>query len=135
MITFLTTIETLYIYLILGKAGVFWKRWCLLSTKLFICWELGSLTIEAFPTYQLRGIGWMNMCIMVTYLWPMIGGFYIADMVRHGEYEKVKRYLADLHRANRMKMDNQPWSFPEFIHGSTSPQAAIDIKAGAYPLP
>lgn len=50
-------------------------------------------------------------------LWPLISGFYIADMVQHGEREKAKKYLADLHRANRMDMDNQPWGFPEFIHG------------------
>jgi glycogen debranching enzyme len=50
-------------------------------------------------------------------LWPLISGFYIADMVQNGELEKAGRYLADLHRANRMDMNGQPWSFPEFIHG------------------
>ena len=50
-------------------------------------------------------------------LWPLISGFYIADMVQNGELEKAGRYLADLHRANRMDMNDQPWSFPEFIHG------------------
>ena len=50
-------------------------------------------------------------------LWPLISGFYIADMVQNGEVEKARRYLADLHQANRMEMDNKPWGFPEFIHG------------------
>jgi hypothetical protein len=50
-------------------------------------------------------------------LWPLISGFYIADMVKNKEIEKAERYLADLHRANRMDMDGQSWSFPEFIHG------------------
>lgn len=50
-------------------------------------------------------------------LWPLISGFYIADMVQNGELEKARIFLADLHRANRMSMNNEPWSFPEFIHG------------------
>lgn len=50
-------------------------------------------------------------------LWPLISGFYIADMVENDEPEKAGKYLTDLHRANRMSMDKKPWSFPEFIHG------------------
>ncbi len=50
-------------------------------------------------------------------LWPLISGFYIADMVQNKETEKAEKYLADLHRGNRMDMNGQPWSFPEFIHG------------------
>lgn len=50
-------------------------------------------------------------------LWPLISGFYIADMVENGELEKARLFQIDLHRANRMSMNNEPWSFPEFIHG------------------
>ncbi len=50
-------------------------------------------------------------------LWPLISGFYIADMVQNGELEKARLFQTDLHRANRMSMNNEPWSFPEFIHG------------------
>ena len=52
-------------------------------------------------------------------LWPLISGFYIADMAQNNELEKARTFLADLHRVNRMSVDNQSWSFPEFIHGKS----------------
>jgi len=50
-------------------------------------------------------------------LWPLIAGFYIADMAQHQETDRAKEFLSDLYRANRMSMDGQPWAFPEYIHG------------------
>jgi len=50
-------------------------------------------------------------------LWPMITGFYVADLARRGRTERAEEYLAGIHRANAMSMDGQPWSFPEFVNG------------------
>ncbi|MBR9986107.1 MAG: hypothetical protein KFF68_09370 [Desulfosarcina sp.] len=51
-------------------------------------------------------------------LWPMVTGFYVADLALRGETEKAKRYLAGIHGANAMSMDDQPWGFPEYVNGS-----------------
>ncbi len=50
-------------------------------------------------------------------LWPMITGFYVADLVARGHTVKARRYLDGIHRANALPMDDQPWSFPEYVHG------------------
>jgi len=52
-------------------------------------------------------------------LWPMITGFYVADLVRRGKVGKAKSFLDDIHRANAMPMDGRPWSFPEYLNGKT----------------
>ncbi len=51
-------------------------------------------------------------------LWPMVTGFYVADLALRGETEKAERYLAGIHGANAMSMDDQPWAFPEYVNGS-----------------
>ncbi|MFO7714442.1 amylo-alpha-1,6-glucosidase [Desulfosarcina sp.] len=51
-------------------------------------------------------------------LWPMITGFYVADLARRGETDKAGAYLAGIHCANAMCMDGQPWGFPEYVNGS-----------------
>jgi len=50
-------------------------------------------------------------------LWPMLTGFYAADLAQRGETRMARRYLAAVHRANAMEMDGEPWSFPEYVHG------------------
>ena len=50
-------------------------------------------------------------------LWPMISGFYAADLMARGHSVKARRYLDGIHQANALAMDEQPWSFPEFVHG------------------
>lgn len=52
-------------------------------------------------------------------LWPVITGFYVADLARRGETESAARYLAAVHEANAMADDAGGWSFPEYIHGWT----------------
>jgi len=49
--------------------------------------------------------------------WPMVTGFYVASLARRGLHDRARRYLASLHRANRLAMDGQEWSFPEYLHG------------------
>lgn len=50
-------------------------------------------------------------------LWPMLTGFYIADLAARGQDEKAARYLDAVHRANALAMDDEGWSFPEYVHG------------------
>ena len=50
-------------------------------------------------------------------LWPMVTGFYVADLAIRGKHALAQRYLEGIHLANAQVMDGEPWSFPEFIHG------------------
>jgi len=50
-------------------------------------------------------------------LWPMVTGFYVADLARRQRGEEAQRYMQALHRANAMRMDGEAWAFPEFVHG------------------
>ncbi len=50
-------------------------------------------------------------------LWPMVTGFYVADLAARGRHDVALRYLAGIHRANALPMDGEPWSFPEYVHG------------------
>jgi hypothetical protein len=50
-------------------------------------------------------------------LWPMITGFYVADLARRGNKEAAARFLKAVHEANALEMEGEPWSFPEFVHG------------------
>ncbi len=51
-------------------------------------------------------------------LWPMISGFYTADLARRGKTEAAAAHLKEIHRANRLEMESTPWSFPEYVHGA-----------------
>ncbi len=50
-------------------------------------------------------------------LWPMVTGFYVADLATRGKTDLARQYLHGIHLANAMEHDGKPWSFPEFIHG------------------
>ncbi|MCG6973156.1 MAG: hypothetical protein LJE66_08430 [Desulfobacterales bacterium] len=50
-------------------------------------------------------------------LWPMITGFYVADLSRRGLMDAAREYLIGIHRANRMDMEGEAWGFPEYVHG------------------
>ncbi|NIR30837.1 MAG: glycogen debranching protein [Gammaproteobacteria bacterium] len=50
-------------------------------------------------------------------LWPMVTGFYVADLAQRGAHGAARRYLAGIHRANALPMEGEAWSFPEFVHG------------------
>jgi glycogen debranching enzyme len=50
-------------------------------------------------------------------LWPMVTGFYAADLARRGKLELARHYLEGVHRANALPMEGADWSFPEFLHG------------------
>jgi glycogen debranching enzyme len=51
-------------------------------------------------------------------LWPMVTGFYVADLAQRGRTDEARSYLDAVHRANALAMGGEPWSFPEFVHGT-----------------
>jgi hypothetical protein len=52
-------------------------------------------------------------------LWPMVTGFYVADLAQRQHSAAARRYLDAVHRANALPMDGEPWGFAEFINGRT----------------
>lgn len=50
-------------------------------------------------------------------LWPMLTGFYVADLAARGHEKKARQFLEGIDRANAMELDGEPWSFPEYVHG------------------
>ena len=51
-------------------------------------------------------------------IWPMIGGFHVAGLVRHGWQEEAQALLLSLARANQQCI-GQEWEFNEWLHGET----------------
>ncbi len=51
-------------------------------------------------------------------IWPMIGGFHVATLVRHGWTSEAERLLHSLANANRQGM-YQDWEFTEWMHGES----------------
>jgi glycogen debranching enzyme len=52
-------------------------------------------------------------------LWPMISGFYVAELVQNNDLDKARAHLGKIHEANNLRMDGHEWSFPEYVHGRT----------------
>jgi hypothetical protein len=50
-------------------------------------------------------------------LWPMLTGFYVADLARRQCGAQAHRYLQAVDRANALVMDDEAWGFPEFVNG------------------
>lgn len=50
-------------------------------------------------------------------LWPMVTGFYVADLAARGKSKLAKQFLAGIHRANALEVEGEAWSFPEYVHG------------------
>jgi glycogen debranching enzyme len=50
-------------------------------------------------------------------LWPMVTGFYVADLARRQRTAEAKKYLQAIHQANAMAMEGEAWGFPEYVHG------------------
>ncbi len=51
-------------------------------------------------------------------IWPMIGGFHVAALVRHGWQAEAGQLLARLADANRQGVYH-PWEFTEWMHGES----------------
>jgi len=52
-------------------------------------------------------------------LWPMLSGFYVADLAKRGRSDQARRHLEGVHRANALAMDGEPRGFPELVDGRT----------------
>ena len=50
-------------------------------------------------------------------LWPMLTGFYVADLARRGKKDIACQYLSGINQANKKEMNERPWGFAEFING------------------
>jgi hypothetical protein len=52
-------------------------------------------------------------------LWPMVTGFYVADLAARGRHERARQILGAIHHANALELHGEPWSFPEYVNGKT----------------
>lgn len=51
-------------------------------------------------------------------IWPFVGGFYVAVLVKTGRLEEARRQLVKLAEVNRLGVDGE-WEFNEWCHGRT----------------
>ena len=73
-------------------------------------------------------------------IWPFIGGFYVAALVKAGQLNKAKKELTLLAKANKLVRNDAPvqgWGFQEWLHGiSGKPEGGSSPyqgwSAGAY---
>lgn len=49
-------------------------------------------------------------------IWPFVGGFYVAALIKAGQQERAREQLAQLARANRLGKSGE-WEFNEWLHG------------------
>ncbi len=51
-------------------------------------------------------------------IWPFVGGFYVAVLVKAGRLEEARRQLERLAEVNRLGVEEE-WEFNEWCHGRT----------------
>jgi glycogen debranching enzyme len=51
-------------------------------------------------------------------IWPFVGGFYVAALVKAGRLDEARRQLVKLAEVNRLGIDEE-WEFNEWCHGRT----------------
>jgi hypothetical protein len=51
-------------------------------------------------------------------IWPFVGGFYVAALVKAGQLEEAQRQLEKLAEVNRLGLEEE-WEFNEWCHGRT----------------
>jgi hypothetical protein len=61
-------------------------------------------------------------------IWPMVGGFHIAALVRHGRHNEAEGLLAALAQANEQSVNDQ-WGFNEWMHGESGHPMGYDQQA------
>lgn len=61
-------------------------------------------------------------------IWPFIGGFHVAALVRQGWLDDAARLLQDLAAANR-RGAYEPWEFNEWLHGQTGNPMGYPLQA------
>jgi len=50
-------------------------------------------------------------------LWPMITGFYVADLAQRRKNSDAERYLDAIDSGNSLGKNGEQWSFYEYLHG------------------
>jgi hypothetical protein len=61
-------------------------------------------------------------------IWPMVGGFHIAALVRHNWLNEAERLLVSLAEANREGLSGE-WGFNEWLHGESGHPMGYDQQA------
>jgi glycogen debranching enzyme len=61
-------------------------------------------------------------------IWPMIGGFHVAALVRHKKLKEAEQLLLALAKANEQSA-NGNWGFNEWMHGETGHPMGFDQQA------
>lgn len=61
-------------------------------------------------------------------IWPMVGGFHVAALVRHGEHKEARRLLKGLAKANLQGV-NAKWEFNEWLHGESGQAMGYERQA------
>ncbi len=88
------------------------------------------------PIYP-RDLEWksyFSKCISKPYeylnagIWPFIGGFYIAALVKLGKYDLARKMLHKLAHANKLGRNND-WEFNEWLHGETGRPLGGEFQA------
>lgn len=82
------------------------------------------------PVIKPKDEDWEHLQVMFSYnfknrpyeyhnggMWPMITGFYVADLARRRRVKEARKFLHAIHGANAMEMDGEAWGFAEFVHG------------------
>ncbi len=83
-----------------------------------------------YPVIKPVDEDWKHLQVMFSYtfknkpyefqnggLWPMVTGFYVADLARRQHNKQARERLLAVHRANALEMEGEPWGFPEYLHG------------------
>lgn len=68
-------------------------------------------------------------------VWPFVGGFYVAALVKAGRFDDAERALVALAEANKLGREGREWEFNEWLHGeSGEPLGMADQawSAGMY---
>ena len=61
-------------------------------------------------------------------IWPMVGGFHIAALVRHNWQTEAEKLLVSLAKANR-RCVTEKWGFNEWLHGDSGHPMGFDHQA------
>jgi glycogen debranching enzyme len=67
-------------------------------------------------------------------IWPFVGGFYVAALVKHGDLKEATAALEQLAEANRQGKQGE-WEFNEWLHGVTGRPMGQELQgwsAGMY---
>jgi glycogen debranching enzyme len=51
-------------------------------------------------------------------IWPFVGGFYVAALVKAGRMDEARHQLEKLAEVNRLGVEEE-WEFNEWCHGRT----------------